>query len=111
MEYQKLIYLLDNTPNQPTQFRTKNWVEINDNSRGTCSTGSYFEFKISVIKSSLCDYSDVYILVRGTMTVSNTGTAANPNSRKNIIIKNCGKFTDCISEIDNTEIDNDKYIM
>ena len=30
MEYQKLINLLENTPNQPSKFRTKNWVEIND---------------------------------------------------------------------------------
>ena len=36
MEYQKLINLLDNTPYQPSKFRTKNWVRINDESRGTC---------------------------------------------------------------------------
>ena len=35
MEYQKLINLLENTPNQPSKFRTKNWVEINDDKRGT----------------------------------------------------------------------------
>ena len=35
MEYQKIIDLLDKTPNQPTKYRTKNWVEIHDNSRGT----------------------------------------------------------------------------
>ena len=40
MEYQKIINLLDNTPNQPTKFRTKNWVEINDDSRGTYNTNS-----------------------------------------------------------------------
>ena len=39
MEYQK-INLLENTPNQPTKFRTKNWVEINDDSRGTYNTNS-----------------------------------------------------------------------
>ena len=42
MEYQKIINLLDNTPNQPTKFRTKNWVEINDDSRGTYNTNSKF---------------------------------------------------------------------
>ena len=31
MEYEKIIHLLDNIPNQPFKFRTKNWVEINDN--------------------------------------------------------------------------------
>ena len=38
MEYQKIIYLLDNTPNQPTKFRAKNWVEINHDARETYST-------------------------------------------------------------------------
>ena len=38
MEYQKIINLLDNTSNQPTKFRTKNWVEINDDARGTYNT-------------------------------------------------------------------------
>ena len=40
MEYQKIINLLDNTPNQPSKFRTKNWVEINDESKESYSTGS-----------------------------------------------------------------------
>ena len=40
MEYQKIINLLDNTPNQPTKFRTKDWVEINDKSRGTYNTNN-----------------------------------------------------------------------
>ena len=40
MEYQKIINSLDNTPNQPSKFRTKNWVEINDDSRGTHNTNS-----------------------------------------------------------------------
>ena len=35
MEYQKIENLIDDTSNQPSKFRTKNWVEINDESRGT----------------------------------------------------------------------------
>ena len=35
MEYKKTINLSDNTPNQPNKLKTKNWVEINDESRGT----------------------------------------------------------------------------
>ena len=68
------------------------------------------EFKTSMLKSSLCDYSDAYILMRGTITVPNTGTATNPNNRKNMIIKRCFPFTDCKSEINNTQIDNAKDI-
>ena len=66
MEYQNIINLLDNTPNQPnqpTKFRTKSWVEINDDARGTHNTSSQIKLKTSILKSSLFDYSDAYILV------------------------------------------------
>ena len=69
MEYQNMINLLDNTRNQPTKFRTKKWIEINDDSRGTYNTNSQIEFKNSMLRSSLCDYSDTYILVSGTITM------------------------------------------
>ena len=88
MEYQKLINLLDNTPNQPFTFTTKKWVEINDESRGTYSTNSQIKFKTTMLKSSLCYYSDAYILVKGTTTVPNTGAAdgnaINTNKNSNI---------------------------
>ena len=69
MEYQKIINLLENTPNQPTKFRTKKWVEINDETRGTYNTNSQIKFKTSMLRLSLCDYSDACILVSGTITV------------------------------------------
>ena len=53
MEYQKIINLLDNAPNQPSKFRTKNWVGINDESRGTYITGAQIKFKTTMLKSSL----------------------------------------------------------
>ena len=65
-----------------------------------------------MLKSSLCDYSDAYILVKGTISVTNTaaaGAAAN-NINKKVIFKNCAPFTNCISEINNTQIDNAKDI-
>ena len=55
MEYQKIINLLDNTLNQISKFRTKNWVEINDKSKGTYNTNTQIKFKTSMLKSSLCD--------------------------------------------------------
>ena len=55
MEYQKIANLLDNESNQPSKFRTKNWVEINDESRGGYTTGSDIKFKTAMIRSSLCD--------------------------------------------------------
>ena len=53
-EYQKLINLLDNTPDQLSKFRTKIWIEINDQSRGLYNTNSDIIFKITMLKSSLC---------------------------------------------------------
>ena len=65
-----------------------------------------------MLKSSLCDYNDAYILVRRTITVNNTAAAdadAN-NTNKKVIFKNCAPFTNCISEISNTQVDNTKDI-
>ena len=70
------------------------------------------KFKTTMLKSSLCDYSDAYIFVKGTIAVNNTaaaGAAANNTNRK-VIFKNCAPFTNCISEINNTQIDNAKDI-
>ena len=65
-----------------------------------------------MLRSSLCDYSDAYILFKGNITVNNTagaGAAAN-NTNKKVIFKNCAPFTNCISKINNTQIDNAEYI-
>ena len=110
MEYQKITNLLDNTSNQPSKFRTKNWVEINDESRGGYNVNSQIKFKTAMLKSSLCDYSDAHILVKGTITVadtSDTGAAVN-NTNKKVLLKNCVPFTNCISKINNTHTDNAK---
>ena len=113
MQYQKITNLIDdNTINQPSKFRTRNWIEINDESRGAYNVNSQIKFKTTMLKSSLCDYSDAYILVKGTITVNNTaaaGAAAN-NTNKKVMFKNCAPFTNCISEINNTQIDNAKDI-
>ena len=72
MEYQKIINMLDNTPDQPPKFRIKSWVEINNGSFGAYNTGGQIKFKTLMLSSSLCDYRDAYILVKGTITVTNT---------------------------------------
>ena len=77
MEYQKIIMLLVNTPNQPFKFRAKSWVEINNDSRGTYNTNSQTEFKTAMLKSSLCDYSDAYIIFKRTISVANRAAANN----------------------------------
>ena len=109
MEYQKIANLIDNdASNQPSKFRTRNWVEINDESRGAYNVNSQVKFKTTMLKSSLCDYSDAYILVKGTISVNNTaaqGAAAN-NTNKKVIFKNCAPITNSKSEINNMQMDN-----
>ena len=66
------------------------------------------KLKTSILKSNLCDYSDAYVYVIGTASVNNTAAAgadAN-NTNKKVIFKNCAPFTNCISEINNTQVDN-----
>ena len=80
MECQKITNIIDNTSNQPSKFRTRNWVEINNESRGAYNVNSQLKFKTTMLKSSLCNYSDAYILVKGTISANNTaaaGAAAN----------------------------------
>ena len=100
----------DNASNQSSKFRTKNWIEINDDIRGAYSPNKQIRFKTA--RSSVCDYSDADILVKGNITVNNTagaGNAAN-NTNKKVIFRNCAPFTNCISKINNTQIDNAEYI-
>ena len=63
-----------------------------------------------MLKLSLCDYSNAYILVSETITAENTRTEVAPNNRKSTIFENCAPFTHCIGEINNTQIDNAKDI-
>ena len=105
MEYQKIANLLNDELNKPSKFRTKNWVEINDDVRGLYSPNKQIRFKTAMLRSSLCDYSDAYILVKGNITVNNTaadGAAAN-NTNKKVIFKNYAPFTNCISKINMIE--------
>ena len=100
--------MINGASNQPSKFRTKNWVEIDDESRGTYNVNNQIKFKATMLKSSLCDYSDAYIPVKGTIAVKNTAAAdadAN-NTNKKILFKHFAPFTNCISEINNTQVDN-----
>ena len=115
MEYKKIANLLDdNKSNQPSKFRTKNWVEINDESRGTYNVKSQIKFTTTMLKSSLCDYSDAHILVKGTITITGAGDDAGARQAderdKDVVFKNCAPFTNCIGEISNTQVDNAKDI-
>ena len=92
MEYKKITNLLDNefafnASNQPSKFRTRNYVEINDEKRGTYSPNKEIRFKTTMLRSSLCDCSDAYILVKGNISVSNTtGARAAANNIQKIVL-------------------------
>ena len=126
MEYQKITNLLNDESNQPSKFRTRNWVEINDESKGNY-TSNDIKFTTTMLRSNLCGYGDAYILVKGTITITgNVGPEPNPNAPrtaaqllaarqtderdKGVIFKNCVPFTKCISRINNTDIDNSQDI-
>ena len=112
MEQQKTANLLNDESNKPSKFRTRNWVEIIDESRGEYSSNKLIRFKTAMLRSTLCNYSDANILVKGNITVNNTaaeGAAANTTSKK-VIFKNCAPFTNCKSKINNTQIDDAEYI-
>ena len=81
MEYQKIANLLDkevalNGSDKPSKFRTRNWVEKNDEIRGAYSPNKQIRFKAAMLRFSLWDYSDTCILVKGNISVNNTTAAA-----------------------------------
>ena len=108
MEYQKIANLLETESNQPSKFRTRNWVEINNESRGNYAN-SDIRFKTTMLRSNLCDYADSYILVKGTITITGEGDNAGERQAderdKGVTFKNCAPFTKCVNRINNTDID------
>ena len=82
--------------------------------KGWCvySPNKQIRIKTAILRSSLCDHSDAYILVKKNVTVNNTAadSAAANNTNKKVIFKNCDPFTCCISKINNTQIVNAEYI-
>ena len=77
-------------------------------------TNNQIKFKTTTLKPSLCDYSDVYIFVKGRITATwsektEAERETNWNS-KQAISKNCAPFTDCIAELNSTQVDNEKVI-
>ena len=91
MEYKRISNLINDASNELSKFGTKNWVEINDESRGLYNVNSQIKFKITMLKTSLYDYSDAYIPVKGTIAVNITATADvdTNNTNKKVTFKSC----------------------
>ena len=95
--------MLYNTPNQLSKSRAKNWIKINDQSKGVYNVNNVIRLKTTMLKSIVCDYKDAYIIVKGRITI--TGAEADATARqaderdKGVIFKNCAPFINCKSEI------------
>ena len=111
MEYQKIKKRLEDTANQSFNFRTRNLVEVSDESKGRYDK-SNIRFEKSIISSNLCDYSNACILAKGAVAVPNMAAEdlAVNNINKKVIFKSYPPFTDCITEINNTPVDNAQKI-
>ena len=104
METQKIINLWNVSDNENSKFATKKWYVIDNEANGNYSEDEEIKFLTKSIESSLCDYSDAYILVTGNIT-------ATPNNAvTQVIFKNCAPFKDCRTEINYTFVDYADFI-
>ena len=104
METQKIADLLNGSDNESSKFATGKWYVINDQNNREYGEGSTIKFETKVIKSSLCDYSDAYILVTGNIRV--VAVAADTN----VAFRNCAPFTRCVTHINDEHSDTAKYL-
>ena len=106
MEYRKITNLLGTTIDEIPRFVTKKWVKVYDQSRSADDRYKpirQIKFKTSMLRSDLCDYSHAYIVVKGTIIVTDPDNDA---YEKELILKNNAPFVPCISKITKTLIDN-----
>ena len=104
MERQKIINLFNDSSNEESKFATKKWYVIDSQTtKGKYKQGDTIKFETETIKSSLCDYSDAFILVTGNITV----TAAN---NTDVAFKNCASFCTCTTKINDMFIDEANHI-
>ena len=100
METQKIVNLLIGSDNDNSRFATKKWYIINSESKVNYSQNNEIKFLIRSIESSLCDYSEAYILV----------TATPNNAASQLVFKNCAPFEKCRTEINETFVDETDFI-
>ena len=119
METQKIVNLLNSPDNEYSRFATKKWYVIDSESKGVYSKDNPIKFLTKLIESSLCDYSDAYVLVTGNIAVTRTIAPAVDDPVKNneplaaatqVAFKNCTPFKDCRTEINDTFGDYEYFI-
>ena len=105
MEFQKIANFLNTTSDDKDlpRFVTKKWIEVYDQSEGNYNVNKEIRIKTSMLRSDLCDFSDAYIVVKGTITVTNPDNA---KRNKVVAFKNNAPFINCISKINGVKNDN-----
>ena len=104
METQKIINLLNDSSNEESKFATKKWYVIDSQTtKGKYKQGNTIKFETETIKSSLCDYSDAFILITGNITV-------NKANEPDIALKNCAPFSTSKTVIDDVFVDEANHI-
>ena len=104
METQKIVNLLNGSDNENSKFATKKWYVIDSESKGVYSHEDEIKFLTSSLESSLCDYSDAYVLVTENIAV------AGANNNTKVAFKDCSPFRECRTEINETFIDDAEHI-
>ena len=102
MEFQKIVNFLDTTSDDKDlpRFVTKKWIEVYDQSEKNYNVSKEIRIKTLMLRSDLCNYSDAYIVVKGTIT-----DADNAKRNKNVAFKSNAQFINCISKINDVQID------
>ena len=105
MEFQKIANFLDTIPDDKDlpRFVNKKWIEVYGQSGGNCNVNKGIRIKTSMLTSDLCDYSDAYVVVKGTITIARPNDA---KRNKSVAFKNNPPFINCISKINGVKIDN-----
>ena len=101
MEFNKINNLLGPTHDKVPRFITKKWIEVQSQSGSTYNTSKPIR---SMLRSDLCNYSDAYVWVKGTITVTNRNN--NVNFDRRLTLKNNAPFISCISKINNELAEN-----
>ena len=104
MKTQKIINLLHDSRNEESKFATKKWYVIDSQTtKGKYKQGDTIKFETETIKSSLCDYSDAFILVTGNITVA-------ANNDTDVAFKNCAPFSTCTTKINDVFVEETNHI-
>ena len=108
-ESQKIVNFLDTTSDDKDlpRFVTKKWIKVYDQSGGNYNINKEVRIKTSMLRSDLCDFSDTYIIVKGTITITGPDNA---KRNKSVALKNNAPFMNCISKTDGIKIDNAEHL-